>query len=85
MSDIGNACRRWRTRSLCFGCSLGRLLNGECLLAVRSGTWKYIPALGSGGWGSGGDQSQPVQLHNLADDLGETKNLAVAMPDKSLK
>lgn len=50
--------------------------------AVRSGSWKYIPAPGSGGWGSGGDQSQPVQLYNLADDLGETKNLAAAMPDK---
>jgi arylsulfatase A-like enzyme len=50
--------------------------------ALRSGTWKYIPAPGSGGWGSGGDQSQPVQLYNLADDLGETKNLAAAMPEK---
>ena len=49
---------------------------------VRSGLWKYIPAPGSGGWGSGGDQSQPVQLYNLAEDLGETKNLAAAMPDK---
>lgn len=50
--------------------------------ALRSGTWKYIPAPGSGGWGSGGDQSQPVQLYNLADDLGETKNLAASMPEK---
>ncbi|MCX6858577.1 MAG: arylsulfatase [Verrucomicrobia bacterium] len=50
--------------------------------AVRSGTWKYIPAPGSGGWGKGGDQSQPVQLYNLAEDLGETKNLAAAMPEK---
>jgi len=50
--------------------------------AVRSGSWKYIPAPGSGGWGNGGDQSQPVQLYNLADDLGETKNLAAAMPEK---
>ena len=49
---------------------------------MRSGSWKYIPAPGSGGWGSGGDQSQPVQLYNLADDLGETKNLAAAMPEK---
>ena len=49
---------------------------------VRSGSWKYIPAPGSGGWGSGGDQSQPVQLYNLADDIGETKNLAAAMPEK---
>lgn len=50
--------------------------------AVRSGSWKYIPAPGSGGWGNGGDHSQPVQLYNLADDLGETKNLAAAMPEK---
>jgi arylsulfatase A-like enzyme len=50
--------------------------------ALRSGSWKYIPAPGSGGWGKGGDQSQPVQLYNLADDLGETKNLAAAMPEK---
>ena len=50
--------------------------------AVRSGSWKYIPAPGSGGWGKGGDQAQPVQLYNLADDLGETKNLAAAQPEK---
>ena len=50
--------------------------------AVRSGTWKYIPAPGSGGWGKGGDQSQPVQLYNLADDISESKNLAAAMPEK---
>ncbi len=50
--------------------------------AVRSGSWKYIPAPGSGGWGQGGDQSQPVQIYNLANDLGETKNLAAAMPEK---
>ena len=50
--------------------------------AVRSGSWKYIAAPGSGGWGKGGDQSQPVQLYNLAHDLGETNNLAAAMPEK---
>ena len=50
--------------------------------AVRLGQWKYIPAPGSGGWGTGGDQSQPVQLYNLADDLGETNNLAAAKPEK---
>lgn len=53
--------------------------------AVRSGIWKYIPAPGSGGWGKGGDQSQPVQLYNLANDLGETTNLAAAMPDKVIE
>jgi arylsulfatase A len=50
--------------------------------ALRSGSWKYIPAPGSGGWGTGGDQSQPEQLYNLADDLSESKNVAAAMPEK---
>jgi len=50
--------------------------------AFRSGTWKYIAAPGSGGWGKGGDPSQPVQLYNLADDIGEATNLAASMPDK---
>ena len=50
--------------------------------ALRLGNWNYIPAPGSGGWGTGGDQSQPVQLYNLADDLGETNNLAAAEPEK---
>ena len=50
--------------------------------ALRSGPWKYIPSPGSGGWGGGGNQSQPVQLYNLAEDLGETNNLAASMPAK---
>lgn len=50
--------------------------------ATRKGSWKYIPAPGSGGWGKGGDQSQPVQLYDLSVDLGETTNLAMKMPDK---
>lgn len=50
--------------------------------AVRLGDWKYVAAPGSGSWRAGGDQSQPVQLYNLADDLGETKNLAAVMPEK---
>ncbi len=50
--------------------------------AVRSGSWKYIPAPDSGGWGTGGDSTQPVQLYDLAEDLGEAKNLAAAMPGK---
>ena len=49
---------------------------------MRSGSWKYIPAPGSGGWGKGGDQSQPVQLYKLTDDISESKNLAAAMPEK---
>jgi arylsulfatase A len=50
--------------------------------ALRSGSWKYIAAPGSGGWGKGGDQSQPVQLYDLSNDLGEAKNLAAARPEK---
>jgi len=43
--------------------------------AVRSGSWKYIaePAPGD---------PVPVQLYDLAADLGETKNLAATMPEK---
>ena len=52
------------------------------LPAVRKGSWVFIPAPNSGGWGKGGDQSQLVQLYNLAEDLGETKNLAATMPGK---
>lgn len=50
--------------------------------SVRNGAWKYIAASGSGGWGKGGDQSQPIQLYNLAEDLGETKNLAAEHPER---
>ena len=47
--------------------------------AVRLGDWKYIPAHGLG---KGDDALQRVQLYNLAEDIGETKNLAAAMPEK---
>ena len=50
--------------------------------AVRLGLWKYIPTRGSGGWGKGGDQSQLIQLYNLADDIGETNNLAAKEPER---
>jgi arylsulfatase A-like enzyme len=53
------------------------------LPALREGTWKYIPAPGSGGWSKGGDPAQPLQLYNLADDPGETANLASARPEKT--
>ncbi|MBM3868226.1 MAG: arylsulfatase [Verrucomicrobia bacterium] len=36
---------------------------------LRLGRWKYIP-------------TQPAQLYDLDADLGETKNLAAAMPEK---
>lgn len=50
--------------------------------SIRKGAWKYIPAPGSGGWGKGGDQSQPHQLYNLDDDLRESINLAAKHPTK---
>ncbi|MCB1130345.1 MAG: sulfatase-like hydrolase/transferase, partial [Verrucomicrobiae bacterium] len=46
--------------------------------ALRSGSWKYIPAPGSGGWSEGADPGHPVQLYNLAEDPGETTNLDVS-------
>jgi arylsulfatase A len=56
-------------------------------MMIRSGDWKLIDALGSGGF------SQPktikaspggpaVQLYNLRADRGETTNLAAQYPDK---
>jgi hypothetical protein len=46
------------------------------------GSWKYIAAPGSGGWGKGGDTSQAVQLYDLALDITEMKNLASEKPEK---
>lgn len=45
------------------------------LPSLRDGAWKLIFGPGSGGW-TKGESDQPFQLFNLADDLGETKNLA---------
>jgi arylsulfatase A-like enzyme len=56
--------------------------SGNGVPALRVGPWKYIPAPGAGGRGAGGDPPQPVQLYHLDDDIGETKNLAAAMPVK---
>ena len=50
--------------------------------AVRKEDWKYLPAPGSGGWGKGGDQSLPVQLYDLKNDPGETRNLAARFPER---
>jgi len=35
-----------------------------------------------GGWTKGGDKSDKNQLYNLADDIGETKNLASEHPER---
>jgi len=63
-------------RETSVSCSIGGVPS------VRDGSWKYIAAPGSGGWGKGGDQSHPVQLYNLANDLGEETNLASAEPER---
>ena len=49
--------------------------------AIRQGSWKLILASGSGGWTKGGGE-QPVQLYNLAEDIGETRNLAAEQPER---
>jgi arylsulfatase A len=53
--------------------------SGSGIPAVRDGSWKLIlspdPADKSA-------DAPPVQLYNLDDDIGETKNLAAAMPEK---
>ena len=54
-------------------------------MSVRNGYWKYVPSLGSGGF-SDPRRVKPVpkgpqgQLYNLADDIGETKNLWLEEP-----
>ena len=50
--------------------------------ALRLGQWKYIPAPGSGGWSKGEDPSQPIQVYDLANDIGETRNLAAQEPER---
>lgn len=60
--------------------SISCSINGTPCL--RQGTWKYIAAPGSGGWGKGGDQSQPVQLYDLSEDLAEADNLAADQPER---
>ena len=56
--------------------------------AIRKGDWKLILSTsGGGGWGGLPGQQQirtpskVVQLYNLADDIGETKNLEEAHPE----
>jgi len=49
--------------------------------SLRSGSWKLILGKGSCGWSPGGD-SEPVQLYNLDNDIGETNNLAGEFPER---
>jgi arylsulfatase A-like enzyme len=55
--------------------------------ALRQVPWKYIDGPGSGGWSSQGPNAPgpdapPVQLYNLETDIGETRNLWEAEPEK---
>lgn len=53
--------------------------------AVRKGSWKLIArATGNGAFAKSSpvEPATPMLLYNLADDLGETKNLAAEMPEK---
>lgn len=55
--------------------------------ALRSGPWKFIDGPGSGGWSSRGNNAPkpddpPVQLYNLAGDIGEQNNLMQDHPEK---
>jgi arylsulfatase A len=56
--------------------------------AIRQGDWKLCLAAGSGGWSAPRERDAkkaglpPMQLFNLANDPGETKNLAKAEAGK---
>jgi len=47
-------------------------ING--MFSIRQGNSKFILGTGSGGWGKGGDGAL-VQLYNMANDIGESRNL----------
>jgi arylsulfatase A len=49
--------------------------------SVRQGSWKLILDSGSGGW-TKGEVTTNLQLYNLDEDIGETKNLANTYPQK---
>lgn len=50
--------------------------------AIRQGPWKLILGPGSGRPVDTPDGEQPVQLYNLANDLGEIRNLAADQPER---
>jgi arylsulfatase A-like enzyme len=59
------------------------------VLALRQGEWKLIPAAGAAGDAKGGRKGKgkrgtgpEAQLFNLAQDIGETNNVAAANPDR---
>ncbi len=60
-------------------------INGS--FVIRQGPWKLVLCAGSGGWsdpkpGTPAEKTlPPVQLYNLATDIGETNNLQAEHPD----
>ncbi len=55
------------------------------VLAIRQGPWKLIPVQATGGPGKKERKKairRTPELYNLADDIGETTNLAAAHPDR---
>ena len=55
-------------------------------MVIRSGDWKLINRLGSGGFSDPkhiqpGPGDPEGQLYNLTDDLGETRNLYAEHPE----
>ena len=61
--------------------------SGRGLFSIRRGDWKLIVGLGTGGFTEPWWEIKPKdgeaagQLYNLADDLGETKNLWLDKPE----
>ena len=64
-------------------------INGS--FAYREGSWKLALCRGSGGWsapkpGSAEEAKLPeFQLYDLAQDLGETRNLIATEPERATK
>jgi arylsulfatase A-like enzyme len=44
------------------------------MFAIRQGGHKLILGAGSGGWGKGGRDGAPVQIYDMATDIGEQQN-----------
>ncbi|MGH7194969.1 MAG: arylsulfatase, partial [Candidatus Saccharimonadales bacterium] len=55
-------------------------------LAIRKGTWKYIPPGGPGPKAGQQPKTKSAavgELYNLADDLGESRNRAAEQPERA--
>jgi len=63
------------------------------MFAIRQGDWKLCVCPGSGGWSYPSPRSikknnmdlPPMQLYNLKEDMGETKNLIAENPEKAIQ